>query len=50
MQNLAVVTYIPEKTLFEKMKLKEELKNSTTVSNLLVKILLVIPIVIVFLI
>ena len=39
-----------EKTLFDKMKLKEELKNSTTVSNLLVKILLVVPIVIVFLI
>jgi len=39
-----------EKTLFDKMKLKEELKNSTTVSNLLVKILLVVPLVIVFLI
>ena len=36
-----------EKTLFDKMKLKEDLKNSTTVSNLLVKILLVVPIVIV---
>ena len=39
-----------EKTLFDKMKLKEELKNSTTVSNLLIKILLVVPIMIVFLI
>ena len=39
-----------EKTLFDKMKLKEELKNSTTVSNLLVKILLVVPIVFVLLI
>ena len=37
-----------EKTLFDKMKLKEDLKNSTTVSNLLVKILLAAPIFIVF--
>ena len=36
-----------EKTLFDKMKLKEDLKNSTTVSNLLVKILLFVPILIV---
>jgi len=39
-----------EKTMFDKKKLREELKNSTTVSNLVVKILLVIPIFIVLII
>ena len=33
-----------EKTLFDKKKLKEELKNSTTVSKLVTKILLLVPI------
>lgn len=42
--NIVAVFNSIEKTLFDKMKLKEELKNSTTVSNLLVKILLVVPI------
>lgn len=36
-----------ERTMFDKKKLREELKNSTTVSNLVVKILLVVPILIV---
>ncbi len=39
-----------EKTLFDKKKLKEELKNSTTVSKLVTKILLVIPLMIVLII
>lgn len=39
-----------EKTLFDKKKLKEELKNSTTVSNLVTKILLFIPLVVVLII
>ena len=39
-----------EKTLFDKKKLKEELKNSTSVSNLLVKILLLVPVFIVLVI
>ena len=39
-----------EKTLFDKMKLKEELKNSTLVSKLVVRILLVIPILFVLII
>ena len=42
--NIIAVFNSIEKTLFDKKKLKEELKNSTTVSNLLVKILLVVPI------
>lgn len=42
--NIVTVFNSIEKTLFDKMKLKEELKNSTTVSNLLVKILLFVPI------
>lgn len=41
--NIVAVFNSIEKTLFDKKKLKEELKNSTTVSNLLVKILLVVP-------
>jgi len=36
-----------ERTMFDKKKLREELKNSTTVSNLVVRILLVVPILIV---
>lgn len=39
-----------EKTLFDKKKLKEELKNSTTVSNLVTKILLFIPLAVVLII
>lgn len=39
-----------EKTLFDKKKLKEELKNSTTVSKLVTKILLVIPMMVVLII
>ena len=39
-----------EKTLFDKKKLKEELKNSTTVSKLVTKILLVIPALVVLII
>ena len=48
--NIVVVFNSIEKTLFDKMKLKEELKNSTTVSNLLVKVLLFVPFVFVFII
>ena len=36
--------------MFDKKKLKEELKNSTSVSNLLVKILLLVPVFIVLVI
>lgn len=43
--NIVAVFNSIEKTLFDKKKLKEELKNSTTVSNLLVKILLFVPLV-----
>ena len=42
--NIVAVFDSIEKTLFDKMKLKEDLKNSTTVSKLVVKILLVVPI------
>lgn len=48
--NIVAVFNSIEKTLFDKKKLKEELKNSTTVSNLLVKILLFVPIVFVIVI
>ena len=48
--NIVAVFNSIEKTLFDKKKLKEELKNSTTVSNLLVKVLLVVPIVFVLII
>lgn len=48
--NIVAVFNSIEKTMFDKKKLKEELKNSTTVSNLLVKILLVVPIVFVLII
>ena len=44
--NIVKVFNSIEKTLFDKMKLKDDLKNSTTVSNLLVKILLIVPIMI----
>ena len=39
-----------EKTLFDKKKLKEELKNSTMVSKLVTKILLIVPILFVLII
>ena len=48
--NIVAVFNSIEKTLFDKKKLNEELKNSTTVSNLLVKILLVVPILFVLII
>lgn len=43
--NIVAVFDSIEKTLFNKKKLKEDLKNSTTVSKLVVKILLFVPIV-----
>ena len=42
--NIVAVFDSIEKTLFDKKKLKEELKNSTTVSKLVTRILLVAPI------
>jgi len=42
--NIVAVFNSIEKTLFDKKKLKEELKNSTTVSKLVVKVLLLVPI------
>lgn len=42
--NIIAVFDSIEKTLFDKKKLEEELKNSTTVSKLVVRILLVVPI------
>lgn len=48
--NIVAVFDSIEKTLFDKMKLKEELKNSTTVSKLVVKILLIVPILFVLII
>ena len=48
--NIIAVFDSIEKTLFDKKKLKEELKNSTTVSKLVTKILLVAPIVFVLII
>ena len=48
--NIVAVFDSIEKTLFDKKKLKEELKNSTTVSNLLVKILLFVPLIFVLVI
>ena len=42
--NIIAVFDSIEKTLFDKKKLKEDLKNSTTVSKLVVKILLFVPI------
>ena len=43
--NIVAVFDSIEKTLFDKMKLKEDLKNSTTVSKLVVRILLFVPII-----
>ena len=48
--NIVAVFDSIEKTLFDKKKLKEELKNSTTVSKLVTKILLFVPIVFVLII
>ncbi len=48
--NIVAVFDSIEKTLFDKKKLKEDLKNSTTVSKLVVKILLFVPIVFVLII
>lgn len=48
--NIIAVFNSIEKTLFDKKKLEEELKNLTTVSKLLVKILLIVPILFVLLI
>ena len=42
--NIIAVFASIEKTLFEKKKLEEDLKNSTSASNLVVKVLTVIPI------
>ncbi len=42
--NIVAVFDSIEKTLFDKIKLKEDLKNSTTVSKLVVRILLFVPI------
>ena len=43
--NIVAVFDSIEKTLFDKKKLKEDLKNSTAVSKLVVRILLFVPIV-----
>ena len=48
--NIIAVFDSIEKTLFDKKKLKEELKNSTTVSKLVTKILLLAPLLFVFII
>ena len=48
--NIVAVFDSIEKTLFDKKKLKEELKNSTTVSKLVVRILLVVPVLFVLII
>lgn len=48
--NIVLVFNSIEKTLFDKKKLQEELKNSTTVSKLLVKILIIVPIIFVLII
>ena len=48
--NIVAVFDSIEKTLFDKMKLKEELKNTTLVSKLVVKILLFVPVVFVLII
>ena len=48
--NIVAVFDSIEKTLFDKKKLKEELKNSTTVSKLVVRILLFVPILFVLII
>ena len=43
--NIVAVFDSIEKTLFDKKKLKEELKNTTTVSKLVVRIMLIVPLV-----
>ena len=48
--NIIAVFDSIEKTLFDKKKLKEELKNSTVVSKLVVKILMFVPIVFILII
>ena len=48
--NIVAVFDSIEKTLFDKKKLKEELKNSTTVSKLVTKILLFVPVIFVLII
>ena len=48
--NIVAVFDSIEKTLFDKIKLKEDLKNSTTVSKLVVRILLFVPIIFVLII
>lgn len=48
--NIIAVFDSIEKTLFDKMKLREELKNSTTVSKLVVRILLFVPIIFILII
>ena len=48
--NIVAVFDSIEKTLFDKKKLKEELKQSTTVSKLVTKILLFVPVVFVLII
>ncbi len=48
--NIVAVFDSIEKTLFDKKKLKEELKNSTIVSKLVVRILLVVPVLFVLII
>ena len=48
--NIIAVFDSIEKTLFDKKKLKEDLKNSTTVSKLVTKILILVPILFVLII
>lgn len=48
--NIIAVFNSIEKTLFDKKKLKEELKNSTTVSKLVVKILMFVPVIFILII
>lgn len=48
--NIVAVFDSIEKTLFDKKKLNEELKNSTVVSKLVVRILLIVPIIFVLII
>lgn len=48
--NIVAVFDSIEKTLFDKKKLKEDLKNSTTVSKLVVRILLFVPVIFVLII
>ena len=48
--NIVAVFNSIEKTLFDKKKLEEELKNLTAASNLVVKLLLFIPFVFIFII